>query len=81
MHMFTFGSGTIAYVIVRLFTIVHAALLWVLPDGDLRIHLFMVNTGCTPARSRSINNTTLTGVPASRSCQVPTRCAQTLKEE
>ena len=43
----------VVHLLVRLSTIVHAALLWVLPDSHLRIHLFMVNTGCTPARSRS----------------------------
>lgn len=43
----------LACIIVRLSTIVRAAFLWVLPDADLRIHLFMVNTSCTPARSRS----------------------------
>ncbi len=42
----------LACIIVRLSTIVRAAFLWVLPDADLRIHLFMV-TSCTPARSRS----------------------------
>ena len=46
-------DNMVACMIVRLSTIVHAALLWALPDGDLRVHLLMVNTGCTPARSRS----------------------------
>lgn len=53
---------TVVHLIVHLSTIVHAALLWALPDSDVRTHHLMLNTGCTPARSRSDPSTKAKGV-------------------
>lgn len=47
---------------IVLSTIVHAALLWALPDSDVRTHQLIFNTGCTPARSRVDPSTKAKGV-------------------